>query len=180
MSWRLDLTAAYKYLGQAWKDPDKSFVKSLMKDRVAKWRNQPSIVRIDVPTRLDRARALGYKSKGGFVVARVKIRRGGSRKRRPVLGRRQKRMGVTKFSPAKSLRLIAEERVSRKFPNLEVLNSYSVWKDGAYKWFEVILADSHSRSIQRDTAVNWISNGSHHGRAHRGLTSIGKKSRGLR
>ncbi|MBL7118486.1 50S ribosomal protein L15e [Candidatus Bathyarchaeota archaeon] len=176
----MDSTAAYKYLGQAWKDPDKSFVRSLMKDRVVKWRNQPSIVRIDVPTRLDRARALGYKSKGGFVAARIKVRRGGSRKRRPVLGRRQKRMGVTKFSPAKSLRLIAEERVSRKFPNLEVLNSYFVWKDGAYKWFEIILVDPHSRSVQRDAEVNWISKGPHYGRSHRGLTSAGRKSRGLR
>ncbi len=171
---------AYRYLNEAWKDPDGSFVGSLMKDRVARWRNQPSIVRVDVPTRLDRARTLGYKSKEGFVVVRVKVRRGGSRKRRPVLGRRQKRLGVTKFSPAKNLRLIAEERVSRKFPNLEVLNSYAVWEDGVHKWFEVILLDSHSRSVRQDTRINWVAKDLHRGRAHRGLTSAGRKSRGLR
>jgi len=115
-----------------------------MKERVVEWRNEPSIVRVDHPTRLNKARALGYKAKKGFIVARVKIRRGGSRKRRPVLGRRPKRLGVTRFSPGKSLRKIAEARVSRRFPNLEVVNSYYVWEDGRNKWFEVILMDPHS------------------------------------
>jgi len=106
------------------------------------------VLRIDVPTRLDRAESFGYKSKEGFVVARVKVRRGGSRKRRPVRGRRQKRLGVTRFSPGNSLKHIAEERVSQRFPNLEVLNSYAVWEDGAHKWFEVVLVDPHSKSAQ--------------------------------
>ena len=151
-----------------------------MKERIVKWRSQPTIVRTDVPTRLDRARALGYKSKKGFVVARVKIRRGGSRKRRPVAGRRQKRSGVVRFSPAKSLRWIAEERVSRKFTNLEVLNSYPVWEDGAYKWFEVILVDPNSKSVKGNGAVDWIAKNQHRGRTYRGLTSAGRKTRGLR
>jgi len=172
--------AMYRYLRQAWSKPSSSFIRSLMRDRVVRWRNQPSIVRVDAPTRLDRARRLGYKSKEGFVVARVKVRRGGSRKQRPVLGRRQKRLGVTRFSRGKSLRWIAEERVSRKFPNLEVLNSYPVWEDGTYKWFEVILVDPHSRSVRRDKSVGWIAKGPHYGRAFRGLTSAGRKSRGLR
>jgi large subunit ribosomal protein L15e len=118
-----------------------------MRDRVVKWRGQPSIVRIDTPTKLDRARTLGYRSKESFVVSRVRIRKGGSRKRRPVLGRRQKRLGVTKFSQGKSLQKIAEERVSRRFPNLRVLNSYLVWEDGLYKWFEVILVKSSLRPV---------------------------------
>lgn len=117
-----------------------------MKERVAQWRSQPSVVRIDVPTRLDRAGSFGYKSKDGFIVARVKVRRGGSRKHRPVRGRRQSRMGVTKFSPGHSLKYIAEERVSQRFPNLKVMNSYAVWEDGAHKWFEVVLANPHSKS----------------------------------
>jgi len=106
------------------------------------------VVRINVPTKLDRAGSFGYKSKKGFVVARVKVRRGGSRKRRPVRGRRQKRLGVTRFSPGNSLKYIAEKRVSQKYPNLEVLNSYLVWEDGTYKWFEVLLIDSHLGSAQ--------------------------------
>ena len=133
--------SANRHLRQAWNQPKRSYIGSLMRDRIIKWRGQPSIIRIDVPTKPSRARALGYKSKEGFVISRVRVRRGGSRKRRPVLGRRQKRLGVTKFSQGKSRRKIAEERVSRKFPNLRVLNSYLAWEDGLYKWFEVILVN---------------------------------------
>lgn len=138
----------YRYLREAWKKPKDSYIKELMKERVIHWRRQPTIVRIEKPTRLERARKLGYKAKKGFVVVRVKVRRGGSRKIRPVMGRRQKRMGVTKFTSSKSLRLIAEERSGRKYPNLEVLNSYYVWEDGQHKWFEVILADTSSPNVQ--------------------------------
>ena len=109
---------AYKYIAKEWSQPEKSFVEELMRERLVQWRKQPSTLRIEHPTRLDRARKLGYKAKQGFVVARTKVRRGGSRKKRPVSGRRPKRMGVAKFKPAKSLRLIAEERTAKHFPNM--------------------------------------------------------------
>ena len=147
----------YRHLRQAWKRPGDSYVKELMKKRVIRWRRQPSIVRIEKPTRLDRARRLGYKAKKGFVVVRVRVRRGGRRKPRPRMGRRQKRMGVSKYTPAKSLKLIAEERAARKYPNLEVLNSYWVWEDGTSKWFEVIFVDPHHPSVESDKTVGWIS-----------------------
>jgi large subunit ribosomal protein L15e len=128
-----------------------------MRERVIIWRRQPTIVRIQKPTRIDRARRLGYKAKKGFVMVRVRVRRGGRRKPRPKMGRRQKRMGVKKYTPAKSIKLIAEERVARKYPNLEVLNSYWVWEDGISKWFEVILVDANSPSIRSDKDIGWIS-----------------------
>ncbi|MBD3205420.1 50S ribosomal protein L15e [Candidatus Bathyarchaeota archaeon] len=146
----------YKYLRDAWKRPENSYIQDVMRDRAIIWRRQPSITRIERPTRLDRARAVGYKAKKGFVVARIRISRGGRRKRRPTLGRSQKRMGVVKFTPSKSRKLMAEERVARKFPNLEVLNSYWVWQDGRYKWFEVILVDPHHPAIKSDKDVGWI------------------------
>jgi large subunit ribosomal protein L15e len=129
-----------------------------MKQRAIVWRRQPSSVRIDKPTRLDRARSLGYKAKHGVIVVRTRVRRGGRRKLRPVLGRRQKRMGVVKFTPTKSRQLIAEERTARKYPNLEVLNSYWVWQDGRYKWYEVILVDPNHPSIKSDKELGWIAN----------------------
>jgi large subunit ribosomal protein L15e len=89
-------------------------------------------------------------------------------------------MGVLKFKPAKSLRLIAEERATRKFPNMEVLNSYWVGEDGRSKWFEVILVDPHSPSIKTDKDVGWITEKQHKRRAFRSLTSAGKKVRSLR
>jgi len=146
----------YRHLQQAWKKPSESYVQSMMRKRVITWRRQPVIVRIDKPTRLDRARRLGYKAKKGFVVVRVRVRRGGRRKPRPKMGRRQKRMGVKKYTPAKSIKLIGEERVARKYPNLEVLSSYWVWEDGISKWHEVILVDPNSPSIKSDKDVGWI------------------------
>ena len=171
---------AYKYIADAWARPERSYVEKLMHQRLIQWRRQPTITRIDNPTRLDRARKLGYKAKQGFIIARVRVRRGGLRKVRPRSGRRPKRMGVKKFKPAKSIKMIGEERVARKFPNLEVLNSYWVGEDGRSKWFEVILIDPHHPSIKADPNINWICQKQHKRRVHRGLTSAGKKVRSLR
>jgi len=151
------MTRMYRHMKQAWRKPDDSYVRSLMRKRVIVWRRQPTIVRVDKPTRIDRARRLGYKAKKGFVVVRVRVRRGGRRKPRPRMGRRPKRMGVSKYTPAKSIKLIGEERVARKYPNLEVLSSYWVWEDGRSKWYEVILVDPNSPSIKSDKDVGWIS-----------------------
>ena len=171
---------AYKYIAEAWANQEKSFVDELMRQRLIEWRRQPTIFRVEKPTRLDRARRLGYKAKQGVIIARVRVRRGGLRKRRPKAGRRPKRMGVKKFKPAKSLRLIAEERAARKFPNLEVLNSYWVGEDGRSKWFEIIMVDPSHPVIKTDKDINWICQKQHHRRVFRGLTSAGKKVRSLR
>jgi large subunit ribosomal protein L15e len=170
----------YKYIAEAWAKPEKSFVDELMRQRLIDWRRQPAVTRAEKPTRLDRARKLGYKAKQGFVIVRVRVRRGGLRKQRPKAGRRPKRMGVKKFKPAKSMRLIAEERAAKKFPNLEVLNSYWVGEDGRSKWFEIIMVDPHHPAIKADKNINWISQKQHQGRVFRSLTSAGKKVRGLR
>jgi large subunit ribosomal protein L15e len=171
---------AYKYIAEAWANSEKSFVDELMRQRLIQWRRQPAIFRIEKPTRLDRARKLGYKAKQGFVVVRVRVRRGGLRKQRPKAGRRPKRMGVKKFKPAKSLKLIAEERAGRKFPNLEVLNSYWIGEDGRSKWFEIIMVDPNHPIIKADKDVSWICQKQHHRRVFRSLTSAGKKVRSLR
>ena len=170
---------AYKYIAEEWAKPEKSFVEELMRQRLIQWRKEHTVTRLERPTRLDRARKLGYKAKQGFVMSRVRVRRGGLRKKRPRSGRRPKRMGVKKFKPAKSLRLIAEERAARKFPNLEVLNSYWVGEDGRSKWFEIILVDPSHPVIKTDKDVGWICQKQHHNRALRSLTSAGKKVRSL-
>ncbi len=144
---------AYKYIAQAWKKTEESYVIDLMKKMLIKWRRSPSIERIDKPTRLDKARKLGYKAKQGYTVARVKVRKGGARKQRPKSGRRQKAMGVKKYTIAKNLRKIAQERVKKKYPNLTPLNSYWVWEDGKHAWFEVILVDTHHPVIQNDKKI---------------------------
>jgi large subunit ribosomal protein L15e len=171
---------AYKYIAEAWAKPEKSFVHALMRQRLIEWRKQSVISRIERPTRIDKARKLGYKAKQGFVVVRTRVRRGGMRKVRPRSGRRPKRMGVKKFKLAKSLRLIAEERTARKFPNLEVLNSYWVGEDGRSKWFEIILVDTNHPSIKADKDINWICQKQNYRRVFRSLTGAGKKVRGLK
>lgn len=171
---------AYKYISKAWKDPEAYSMKELLWQRLIRWRKQPSIIRVDKPTRLDRARKLGYKAKQGFVVTRVRVRRGGLSRPRPRSGRKPKRMGSVKYKLAKSMQLIAEERAASRYPNLEVLNSYWVGEDGRHKWYEIIMVDVAHPSIKNDKHVNWICEKKNKGRVFRGLTSAGKKMRGLR
>jgi large subunit ribosomal protein L15e len=165
-----------KYLKQIWKSPEE---KDLMKERMISWRREPVIVRIEKPTRLDRAHSLGYKAKQGFVLTRVKIGKGSSKKEATPSGRKPSHAGMTKLPPAMNLQHIAEMRVARKFPNLEVLNSYYVTEDGKHLWFEVILVDPNHPCIKNDSKLNWVCNPANRGRVFRGLTSAGKKSRGL-
>jgi len=138
--------SAYKYISSAWRKPAQSYVGELARLLAMEWRREPAITRIIRPTRLDRARRLGYKAKRGYVLVRVRVRKGGARKPRPVSGRRPKAIGVTKFVRAKGLKQIAEERAAKKFPDLKVINSYWVWEDGRNTWFEVVMVDPKYQS----------------------------------
>src|SRR3989344_3020625 len=160
------------------KEADGIDYSSLYRDRLLSFRQQKnSVVRLERPTNIARARTLGYKAKQGFVVVRVKIRRGSGLHRRPVAGRRPKRMGVNKLTPKISIQSMAEQRASRKFPNLEVLNSYWIGADGKSKFFEVILVDKSHPSILADKDISWIADKQHRRRAFRGLTSAQKRTR---
>ncbi len=170
----------YKYIEKAWEQPKEGFLKELQRKRMKRWRREDNFKRIKRPTRLDRARKLGYKAKQGFVLARAKVRRGNLRKSRPTGGRGPKRMGVKKITPKKNLQRIAEERTSRRYPNLRILNSYWVGEDGRHKYFEVIMVDPNHPSIENDPDINWICDKDEKGRVFRGKTSAGKKGRGLR
>lgn len=169
----------YSYVREAWKVPSESYVKDLQWQRMIDYRKGPSFVRVDKPTRIDRARTLGYKAKQGYVVVRARVRRGGLRKRRIKGGRRARRKGISKITMAKSIQRIAEERTAKHYPNLEVLNSYWIGEDGKNKYYEVILVDPHHPVIKSDPKINWICNPQHKRRVYRGLTSAGRKGRGL-
>ena len=137
---------AHKYVVQTWLNSEKNGLEQDLRQRAITWRREPTVHRIEHPTRLDRARSLGYKAKQGYVVVRVRIRKGGAHKIRPRAGRRQRALGVTKFTRAISLKNIAEEKVRKKYPNLRVLNSYYLWEDGVHHWYETILRDPHNPS----------------------------------
>jgi large subunit ribosomal protein L15e len=165
----------YKYIRDAWKKPKESMPES-MKSKLILWRKQPACLRIKRPTRLDRARSLGYRAKQGIILARQRLIRGGRQKEKPSGGRRPKRMTRRKVV-GKNYRQIAEERARKNFRNCEVLNSYYVADDGKYVWHEVILVDKSHPAVKKDPRLGWIS--SSKGRAARGLTSAGRKARGL-
>jgi large subunit ribosomal protein L15e len=170
----------YSHIKDAWKNPGDGKLAELQWQRKQEWRKQGAIERIERPTRLDKARELGYKAKQGVVVARISVRKGGARKVRHKAGRRSKRQGVNRIGRRKSIQRIAEERVSRKYPNLRVLASYWVGEDGSQKWFEAILLDPNHPAIQNDSDLNWICDNNQQNRAFRGLTNAGKTNRGLR
>lgn len=121
-----------------------------LKSKAVGWRTEPTIHRIERPSRLDRARRLGYKAKQGIVVVRARVGRGGMRKQRPVSGRRPKHLGVVHIKQGIHMRKVAERRVNEKFPNLEVLGSYYLHKDGMNIWYEIILADPSHPAISND------------------------------
>ena len=168
----------YNYIGDQWRSSSKEH-KAVQKERLLKYRRDDSTTKIERPTRLARARKLGYKAKQGYILARTRIRRGGMRKHAITSGRRAKRAGIAKITMRKNLQMIAEERTSKKYPNLEILNSYWVAEDGRHKWYEMIMVDPNHPVIMADPKINWICNRAQKGRVHRGLTSAGKKSRGL-
>ena len=163
----------YKYVREAWKKP-KTNMPELWRSRLIAWRKEPACIRLDKPTRIDRARSLGYKAKQGYIVVRQRVIRGGHKRPMIKKGRRSKRYHQTKNLDL-SYQTIAERRADKNYPNCEVLNSYYVAKDGRYYWYEVILIDRAHPAIKADKRINWISN--QKGRVHRGLTSSAKKSR---
>jgi len=165
----------YYHLRTIWKKPDIKELRNLM----VKWRAENTVTKIEKPTRIDRARSLGYKAKKGYIIARVHILRGGHKRTRPAKGRKVGNLTTRKVLKM-SYRWIAEKRAQKKFPNLEVLNSYYLAKDGKYVFYEVILIDYSRPEIKNNKKTNWICKKTNQNRVHRGLTSAGKKSRGLR
>jgi large subunit ribosomal protein L15e len=152
----------------------------MMKKRLVGWRKQHTVERIEKPSKLERARALGYKAKPGFVVVRVKVRKGGRRRARYHRGRKPSKAGMVHFTPKQSLQAIAEQKAARKFSNLEVLNSYLAVEDGTTKFFEVIMVDPKNPHIVNDPKINWICESQHRRRAFRGLTAAEKRARELK
>lgn len=172
-----------KHLGSVWKQPKQNIPAATRRERMAGWRREPVFQRIERPTRLDAARRVGYRAKQGITVVRTRVRRGGLRKGKIHMKRKPSKSGISKITMAKNTQRIAEERVARHFPNLEVLNSYWVGQDGKHKYFEVIMIDTHHPAIINDKQLGVFcsanGNNAHKGRVYRGKTSAGKRGRGL-
>uniref|UniRef100_A0A8C6F3V1 Ribosomal protein L15 n=1 Tax=Monodon monoceros TaxID=40151 RepID=A0A8C6F3V1_MONMO len=110
----------YKYIQELWRMKQSDVMRFLI--RVRCWHRAPR------PTRPDKVRRLGYKAKQGYVIYRVRVRRGG--RKRPVP------KGATYGKP------VHHGANQLKFArSLQVLSSYWVGEDSTYKFFEVILID---------------------------------------
>jgi large subunit ribosomal protein L15e len=164
------------YLRKVWKKTDRD----LLHEKMIKWRAGQAIEKVERPLRLDRARSVGYKAKKGIVVVRVRLKRGGRKRVRVGVKGRKTRKQTNRKTLKMNYRQIAEIRAARKYKNLEVLNSYWIGRDGKHYYFEVILVDSERKEIKSDRVLKWIGNGKNNKRAERGLTSAGKKARGLK
>lgn len=165
----------YKHIREAWKNPREN-MPGLWHERLIQWRADPATLRIDYPTRLDRARSLGYKAKPGIFIVRQRVLRGGHKRPQFAGGRRSKRYHMHKNLNL-SYQTIAEIRANKQFPNCEVLNSYYLAKDGKHDWYEIILVDIDHPAIKADQKLRWMSGSSHRGRVNKGLTASGKRSR---
>lgn len=121
-----------------------------LRDRIVAWRREPAVVRLERPSRPQRARRLGYKAKQGVIVVRMRVGTGGMRRKRPRGGRRPKHLGVTRIKADVSMRQVAERRALERHPNMRLLGSYYIYKDGAHYWFEVIMADPEHPRVAKD------------------------------
>jgi len=124
-----------------------------LRQRAVVWRNENAVTRVEKPSRIARARRLWYKAKQGIIVIRMRVGTGGMRKQRPRGGRRPKHLGVTKIKADVSMKQVAERRVLDRYPNMKLLGSYFLYKDGMHYWFEVILADPSHPRIAKDKEI---------------------------
>ena len=173
---------AYKYLEELWKKKQSDVMRFILRIRTWEYRQLPAVHRCSRPSRPEKARKLGYKAKQGFVVYRVRIRRGDRKRPNPkgIVHGKPKSQGINQIKHYRSLKSIGEERVGKRLKNLRVLNSYWVGQDATYKFFEVILVDPSHKAIRKDPKINWICRNTMKRRELRGLTSAGKKYRGLK
>ena len=88
----------------------------LLRVRCWEYRQLPGLVRLTGPSRPDKARRLGYKAKQGYVVYRIRVRRGGRKK--PVSKARNHRR-----SPTTRTLCIAHARSWARVPAVRTVKS---------------------------------------------------------
>jgi len=173
---------AYKYLEEMWRKKQSDVMRFLLRVRAWEYRQGRKVTKLSHPTRTDKAHKLGYKAKQGYCIYRVAVRRGGRKRPVPkgITCGKPKNAGVNQLKFVRNLRSVAEERAGKYCSNLRVLNSYWVNQDATYKYYEIIMVDPDHIVIRNDPRINWICNPVHKHRENRGLTSAGRKGRGLR
>merc|ERR1712142_1189558 len=101
-------------MNEIWRRKQSETMRYLQRVRVWQYRNLNAIHRASRPTRPEKARRLGYKATQGFVVYRIRMRRGGRKKPVPkgaTMGKPVHQGVFVQF--ARRLQSVAEERVGR-------------------------------------------------------------------
>merc|ERR1712224_30222 len=172
---------ANNYISELWRKKQTNVLRYLLRLRCWEYRQLPGIVRIKRPSRSDAAKRAGYKAKQGYVIYRVRVRRGNRKKPQPngIVYGRPSNHGITLLKPKRNLRVVAEGRVGRRCGSLRLLNSYWINQDSTYKYFEVIMIEPFHKVTRHDCRINWICYPTHIHREMRGITCAGRHSRGL-
>ena len=166
---------AYKYIKESIENEYRTRDDAL-KSKITNWRKESPVARVLKPSNVARARELGYKAKQGVIIVRVRVKKGKRKRVKPRGGRKPSKNGRF-FAYDMSLQAMAENRAARRFGNCEVLNSYYVGEDGTYRFFEAILLDRAHPAVSEDRNYSGVV--MQRGRAYRGLTSAGRRHRGL-
>ena len=101
---------AYKYVQELWRKKQSDMLRFLLRVRCWQYRQLTTLHRAPRPTRPDKARRLGYKAKQGFVIYRIRVRRGGRKRKVPKGATYGKptNQGVNELKFQRSLRSVAE------------------------------------------------------------------------
>lgn len=137
---------AYKYISESYRKTvaERSPV---YRARLVEWHKQPTLVRLDGPTNVPRARSLGFKATKDFVVVRVRISKGKRTRRRADLGRKPGK-NRKEVNPGSKLSYYAIVKAERRFTNLVVVGAYLAGQTGTDKYFEIIMRNP-SRQVPR-------------------------------
>lgn len=144
-------------------------------------RQNEIVHRKEQPSFLERARTLGYKAKQGYSVWGVRIRKGDAIRSFSNGNTRGKcvNAGIHQIKPSLNKQAEAEQIIGRQLGGLRLLGSYKIGQDARYHHYEVIMVDATHNAIRNDRKINWICDAVHKHREMRGLTSAGRKARGL-
>jgi len=160
----------YKYIKNSWNSDNE-----LTKERVTEWKKESATIKVERPTRLDKARDLGYRAKQGIIIVRQRVHRGGHRMRPKFSGGRRSKAMRRKKIVNVNYQSICEVRAQKHFINMEVLNSYFVGKDKEFYWYEIIMIDPKHPSLRDE--FKWMLENKK--RALRGKTFAQRKGRGV-
>ena len=103
---------AYKYVQELWRKKQSDLLRFLIRIRSWQYRQLTKVHRAPRPTRPEKARRLGYRARQGYVIYRVRVRRGGRKRkcRKGATYGKPTNQGVTQLKFQRSHRSVAEVR----------------------------------------------------------------------